>query len=43
VDGALVAQPREQLMWRAVDPQHPLGHQHLVEIAFEGLLELTTR
>ena len=34
VDGALVAQPGEQLVRRAVEPELPLGHQHLVEIAF---------
>ena len=42
VDGAFVAQPGEQRVRRAVDPELPLGHQHLVEIAFESLLEVTT-
>ena len=43
VDRALVAQPGEQLVRRPVEPELALGHQHLVEIAFEGLLEVTTR
>ena len=40
--GAFAAQPGEQRVRRPVDPQLPFGHQHLVEVALERLIELTT-